>query len=131
MQILKLLCALLALSYLAQLVRIISEINSVHSGGSKPGLGVAILSLCLLVFWASAAYGIHAKAPVAWKLGWVAIVMGTLLLFAGAWKTISKMPGNDYPGVAAAAVFLGGTAVAVYWGFWWKKQKSYFVRLPK
>jgi hypothetical protein len=28
--------------------------------------------------------------------------------------------------VASAAVVIAGAIVAVYWGFWWNRQKNYF-----
>ena len=88
--------------------------------------GGAVWSVIYALFYASAAYGIHKRARVAWKLGWIVIAGQLLYLPFWALSVTSKIPKSDSPGVAVAAVVIGGTAIALYWGFWWNRQKAYF-----
>ena len=80
------------------------------------------------VFWIGTFYGIHTRAPITWKLGWVLIVAELLALPTWALSVTSRIPENDHPGVATATTIVGFAAVIIYWGFWWNKQKSYFVK---
>lgn len=86
-----------------------------------------ISSIFLSAFYGAAIYGIHKKAFIAWKIGWGVLAAGILSFWISALSATSKIPKSDYPQVAAASAVIGGAAVGVYWGYWWYKQKSYFV----
>jgi hypothetical protein len=86
------------------------------------------ISLLLSVFFCfGSAYGLHRRALIVWKLGpwfiglicldWVAESLATAQGLPKAW-------------IASVAIVIGGLAVAAYWLFWWKRQKSYFIRKP-
>jgi hypothetical protein len=89
------------------------------------GLG-ATLSLLLAVLYACAFYGIHKKAPLTWRLGWVAIAFGFLEFLAVALSSTRRLPETVPPWIASVAIVVGGGAVALYWGLWWNRQKGYF-----
>ena len=125
----KIVCVFFGLWSVALVIHGVWRIYSgVHALGTRHAMFSTVRPLLLLIFWGSAIYGVHKKAPIAWKLGWGVIGVGLLTFLAGALSAISKLPRTDYPGVAGAAVVFGGAAVAFYWGFWWSKQKSCFVK---
>ena len=130
MRALKAIYLLWGLWFVASAILGIQEIYSAHS--HTPAMNHAtfrtIWSIFAAAFCGAAAYGIHKKALVAWKIGFGVIAAALLEFLASALPATSTIPENDHPGVAAAAVVVTGAAVALYWGFWWKKQKSYFVK---
>jgi hypothetical protein len=71
-------------------------------------------------------YGIHAKAVFAWKLGWVILTAGFLRFLVVGGSSALQVPETDHPWVAFGAVMVCSSVVAVYWSFWWKRQKDYF-----
>jgi hypothetical protein len=106
----------------------VGTVVQAHFGtaATKHGIIGTIISLGLAFFWACAFYGVRNKAPMAWKLGWGAIVVGLLEFLYKALSSTTRIPETDHPWVASAAVIVGGSAVAFYWGLWWKRQKPYF-----
>ena len=78
--------------------------------------GVSFLPL----FW-----GIRRRLLVAWKFGWLLLVETFSFVLAGALESLRKQP--DSGGwIAYAAVTIGFSVVAIYWGRWWYRQKRYF-----
>ncbi|HTV57693.1 MAG TPA: hypothetical protein VMD77_02220 [Candidatus Baltobacteraceae bacterium] len=97
-----------------------------HGGAySKPWVMAESLVSTLLL--ASALYGLRKRTLVVWRLGWCYLVAAYLSwLFTGL-SSSRKIPPEDSPIVASAAIVIGGAIVAVYWGFWWNRQKNYFI----
>jgi hypothetical protein len=89
---------------------------------------VMAASLVAALLYASALYGIHKRTFTVWKLGWGFLAVQYLgWLFQGL-RMALQVPQADSPWAASAAVVIGGGAVALYWGFWWNRQRSYFVQ---
>jgi hypothetical protein len=78
--------------------------------------GVSFLPL----FW-----GIRRRMLVAWKFGWLLLVETFSFLLVGTLESLRKQP--DSGGwIAYAAVTIGFSFVAIYWGRWWYRQRRYF-----
>jgi hypothetical protein len=77
--------------------------------------------------FAGAFYGIHRRAAIAWKLGWVVLVLGWASFLKTVLPLTLRVPRDDHPWIACTAVVVGDTLVALYWSFWWRRQKSYFM----
>ena len=122
MRVLKVFCALVCLSSVARFVAVIHG-----STITKHGILVVIWLLIIALVYAFELYGIHTKAGFAWKLGWGILAATFLQFLVLAGSAALKAPETDYPWVAFGAVTVGGSLVALYWGFWWRRQKSYFV----
>lgn len=105
-------------------------VREIHSGHEDMGHAVfrTISSIFVAAFCGAAIYGIHKKAPIAWKLGWGVIGAGLLEFLVSALSALSKSSMNDHPAVADAVVSVMGAAVALYWGIWWNRQRAYFVK---
>jgi hypothetical protein len=132
MRVVKIYCVLACLSCVAQLTAVIHAIRSSPASSTLTGhtiLGMISLLVVALVC-AVEFYGIHAKAPFAWTLGWVmlAATFADFLVVGGS--AALNAPKVDYPWVAFVAVVIGGSLVALYWGLWWKRQKRYFTAQP-
>jgi hypothetical protein len=84
-------------------------------------------SLISMLLAAAALYGLQKRTLIVWKLGWCYLVASYLSWLRATLSSIRKIPPADHPMVAYAAVVIGGATVAVYWGFWWNRQKNYFV----
>jgi hypothetical protein len=129
MRTLRIICVVFGSLSAAVLIQGGWDFNSTaHTFGMRHAFLNVIWPLLLLGFWAGAFYGIHKKALIAWKLGWGVIAAELLALPTWALSATSRFPGADHPGVAAAAVIAGFGVVVLYWGFWWAKQKSHFVK---
>jgi hypothetical protein len=81
-------------------------------------LGLSFISL----FW-----GIRRRLAVAWKFGWVLLVVSFSWLLAGALESLHTQPDSGGR-VALAVVTVGFSCVGIYWGRWWYRQKKYFFR---
>lgn len=72
------------------------------------------------LFW-----GIRRRLTVAWKFGWVLLVVNFSWILADALESLHTQP--DSGGwIALAAVTVAFSSVAIYWGRWWYRQKKYF-----
>ena len=69
-------------------------------------------------------YAVYRRSPLAWTLGWIAILIGAAVFIAEAWLGLIYQPKGE---VGALAATVGGIVVAIYWGVRWYKQKSYFI----
>jgi hypothetical protein len=130
MRVLKIILALFCVWSVVDFIVAVYAIHSPQNGAYSTSHEKLVMARCLVlaVAYGAALFGIHKKAPIAWKLGWGAIAAELLALPVWALSVTSRIPRTDSPGVAAAAVIVGGVAVALYWGFWWYRQKSYFVK---
>lgn len=82
------------------------------------------LPLVYAAFFAAAFYGVYRRLPIAWKLGWLYIILGAAHFIFFAWVGLIHQPKGE---IGALAATVGGIIVAVYWGARWYKQKSYFI----
>lgn len=84
--------------------------------------------VCLLnaVLFALGFYGIQQRARLTWPLGWFVggILFSEWLGFCLA--STLRMPKPER-WIAAASFAVPAFAVALYWGYWWKRHKSYFI----
>jgi hypothetical protein len=102
-----------------------SGIHLPHGGTYSRPLVMAE-SLVSMLLLAAALYGLRKRTLMVWKLGWCYLAGAYFSwLFTGLSST-RKISAADRPMVAAVAVVIGGAIVAVYWGFWWNRQKNYF-----
>jgi hypothetical protein len=118
----------LAYSLWTGFIAIIRGVRSPQTGSLITGRGIlaAIGLLVIALMCAVEFYGIHTRAVFAWKLGWVILTAGFLRFLVDGGSSALQVPETDHPWVAFGAVMVGGSVVAVYWGFWWKRQKDYF-----
>ena len=127
MRPLKIFCIFACLSCVARFVAIMrAHSSAAESMSTEHGILAAIWLLVIALVYAAEFYGIHTKAIFAWKLGWGILAATFLELFVLAGSAALQVPETDYPWVAFAGVIVGGSLVALYWGFWWKRQKGYF-----
>lgn len=124
----KLLCGLACAFSLLHLFAFIQRVRLSQTDSHFSGQRIAVASglLIIALIWAVEFYGIHTKAAFAWKLGWAILTIGFLQFLVVAGSAALQVPEADHPWVAFGAVMVGSSAVAAYWGFWWKRQKSYF-----
>jgi hypothetical protein len=87
------------------------------------GLVYILWAVFSSLLYASAAYGIHRRIPVVWKLGWAVLIVSFLEFTTGGVYSVLRQPGGW---IGAAGILVGGVLVAVYWGRWWKRQRGYF-----
>jgi hypothetical protein len=130
MRTLKIVCLLFCLLSVASIIAGGHAVRPAPFGTPVTGHGSVgmIWSFVNAVVFAGTFYGIHTRAPITWKLGWGVIVVGLLEFLYEALSSTMKLPETAHPWIASAAVLIGGAAVALYWGLWWKRQKPYFAR---
>jgi hypothetical protein len=87
------------------------------------GLGALLWSMFGSLLYGSAAYGIHRRVPLAWKLGWAILVVAFLNFTILGVSSVLRQPGDW---IIAVAIVVIGLLVAVYWGRWWNRQRHYF-----
>lgn len=127
MRLLKIFCIFACVSCAAGFVTIIrAHSSAAESISTGRGILAAIWLLAIALVYAVEFYGIHTKAPFAWKLGWGILAATFVEFFVGAGSATLEVPKTDYPWVAFASLTVVGSLVAFYWGFWWKRQKAYF-----
>jgi len=85
-----------------------------------------LLSLGYAVLFGIGSYGIHRRMHLAWKVGWFYLGLFYVLSIHSAMTApnASKPAQNQLITLAVLVVMF--SAVAAYWGNWWRKQKSYF-----
>jgi hypothetical protein len=124
---------LMALLLLGCIACIASAITGVQAFQADSRTGTVIsywqgswrwLALLYAAIFAVAFYSVYRRFPLAWKLGWVFLIAGAADFIIQAWLGLIDQPYGWVGGIAAT---LGGIGVAIYWGFWWRKQKPYFV----
>jgi hypothetical protein len=120
--------------FLMSLVGAIPGLHSVHSEHFNfvptQTTFERLISLTYAVLFAVGFYGIHRRVRVAWKVGWFYLGLFYLDSIISAVSSLDhKMPASERWVVSAIFVVLS-SAVAVYWGWWWNKQKRYFTSKP-
>jgi hypothetical protein len=98
---------------------------------SRQGSFGTIFSFASAFVCAAGFYGIQKRAPITWVLGWAVIAACFSAFLFLALPAAIKVPKADHPWIATAGVLLGTAAVALYWSFWWKRQKPYFEPRPR
>jgi hypothetical protein len=83
-------------------------------------------SLTLALVYAVALYGLHKRTLVAWRFGWLFLAAAWVEFLVMALSSTLKSPEFDTL-IASAAIVFGSSAVVVYWGLWWKRQRNYFM----
>ena len=128
MRVVKIFCVLVCLSCMARFAVMIHRIYSPQTGSTatEHSISAMIWLLVTAFVFGLEFYGIHKKERFAWHLGWI-ILAATLLrfVFSGGSAAL-RVPANDDPWVAFAAVMVGVFLVWAYWAFWWKRQNDYF-----
>jgi hypothetical protein len=89
----------------------------------QTGLGFTLWSVFNALLFASAAYGLHQRAPVVWKLGWAVLIISSIQFMIRAMSSAMALPGGW---VACVGIVFGGVVVTLYWGAWWNRQREYF-----
>jgi len=127
MRTLKAICILFCL---LSVVSALTAIRTFHWSTSdglnitrQGGLGNTLWSVFSSLLYASAAYGIHRRIPVVWKLGWAILIVSFLEFTIVGVSSVLTQPGGW---IGAAGILVGGVLVAVYWGRWWNRQRAYF-----
>jgi hypothetical protein len=114
------------------LFSLLDLIPGVYSGGANQSGAIVshriswLVSVLNLSLFALAFYGLQRRSAIAWKLGWAFLgaFFSEMVVFCLASTVRLQQPDRW---IASVAVVAGCTAVAVYWGFWWKRQKGHFL----
>jgi hypothetical protein len=126
MRFLKLICAFFCVESLAWSVILIHP--SLLSGTGvltrHTGTLAVIRDLVNALIYAAAFYGIDKRVPITWKLGWVALAAMILGFLNSALSSVRSV--EAHPAMAEGAILIVTAVVALYWGHWWNRQKSYF-----
>lgn len=93
----------------------------------KHSLLSKLLSLGYAVLFGVGFYGLHRRMRIAWKVGWFYLAFFYLVSIIPAMASTVRLPMPDR-WIASGAVVVGFSAVAVYWGRWWNRQKGFFIR---
>jgi hypothetical protein len=124
---LKIVCVLFCVLSLASALTGIRAIHWSTSGGleitKQIGIGVTLWAVFNALLYASAAYGIHRRIPVVWKLGWGVLIFSCLEFMLRAMSSALTLPEGW---AACIGIVVGAIAVTVYWGRWWNRQRDYF-----
>lgn len=137
MRILKIICILFCFF---SLVSAFTGLRSMHASvifnkaghSSSAGMTVTknivfrIYSFFNAVLFAAAFYGIQKRKPATWRFGWFVMIFSSLsaLISALSDSLCQPTPSNW---IASSAIVLGTGVVLAFWGFWWKRQKAYFL----
>jgi hypothetical protein len=128
MRVLKVFCVFVCLSCVVRFVVMIHRLYSPQTGSTATGHGILAMTWPLVTafIFALEFYGIHKKARFAWHLGWIILAATLMGFLVSGGAAALRVPENDDPWAAFAAVMVGGSLVLAYWAFWWKRQKDYF-----
>jgi hypothetical protein len=126
----RILMTLLLVGAVSALASAVTGVQSVYSDSRTGtvitywhGYGGRLLAVGYAAILALAFYGIYRRYPSIWKLGFVALCLSAADFIFNAWQMLLPQP-EGWVGAAAATVFV--PLVALYWGRWWQRQKSYF-----
>ena len=102
------------------------SVASMFWGNHAASSGLRIFwSLVNAAVFGGAFYGIHKRAPLMWKLGFIGIIVGAASFLMHATSLMGSVPRSNAQ-IESSFLVLATIAVASYWGFWWKRQKPYF-----
>lgn len=88
-----------------------------------------IWAFAIAVVFATFAYGIHIRARIMWKVGFILLALGYINFVVGAVTATyhaTVVPSIPSFWLPAGLIVLVGAAVTIYWGLWWKRQHAYF-----
>ena len=84
------------------------------------------VALLNVVIYAAGFYGIHMRKRLTWLLGWFALGVFLVEWLTYCLASSLRLPKPD-AWIVSTIMVAAGFAVATYWGYWWKHQKSYFI----
>jgi hypothetical protein len=136
MKTLKYLCVLFGLLLIAAAFTGIQSVSITPSGATITKFNIFGRICCLAEAFvlATFAYGIHIRARITWKAGFILWALNYIYFVAAAVNaTYHVAPIRDIPSffLPAGLIVLGGAAVGIYWGVWWKRQRPYFFQDPQ
>lgn len=134
---LKYLCAFIAVLFILKAITgvgaVSATVSPVYNGTSVAHMGLysRLGALVIAFAFAVCAFAIHRRALVIWPVGF-----GLLGLVYVQFVTESVMalcqaaPVKNFPEfwLPTISVIVLGAAVTLYWGFWWKRQRPYFLK---
>lgn len=89
-----------------------------------------IVAILFAVAFFALAYGIHTRARITWPAGFVGIAICYLNFVVGAVSSTYRLAAvHDFPSfwLPAGLVIVIGGAVTAFMGFWWRRQRSFFL----
>jgi hypothetical protein len=132
MKWLQYLCLFLGITYIFSAITGIQAISmsSIH------GTNIAYLSIYGRIYSFAAAgilvlfaFGLHKRALITWKAGFVLWGLGYIdFVMGGVTSMIDVAPVKDFPSFWLPVIFvvIGGSTVGVWGGYWWNRQRSHF-----
>jgi hypothetical protein len=126
MRVLQALCGIFCLLSILSAVTGIASIEVTdHVVITRHGDLGRLYAVVLAAFLALAFYGVHRRAPIAWKLGWV-VLGASFLSFLGTGLSGALRQPPPGRGIISSFIVIDGSMVTVVWGLWWKHQRGYF-----
>jgi hypothetical protein len=83
-------------------------------------------SIVIGLSYAPLFYGVHRRLAVAWKFGWAILIATFSWFLVETLASILKQTPRSGRWVASGVMTIMISAVAIYWGRWWSRQKIYF-----
>jgi hypothetical protein len=129
---LKSLCLFLGLAYLAVALSGINAVSGTRSGMTVSHLNAfgRIWAVAVALILATFAYGLHRRMPIVWKAGFILLALGyidaAVQAVTATYRAADAVSFSSFWLPSALVVLVGG-AVTIYWGLWWKRQRSYFL----
>jgi hypothetical protein len=129
---LKYLCLFLSL---VSIVAALTGIQAIATGSSGTTIWHynvygRVFAFGVALVFAAFAYGIHIRARIFWKLGFVLLALSYIYFVVGGMTTLYRF--KPVPSLLSFCLLAGlliivGAAVATYWGRWWSGQRNYFL----
>ena len=81
------------------------------------------------IVFAATSYGVHKKLFSAWRFGWIGFSLLFVDFSVSVLSSTLKLssPNNWFASIAILVCII---ASAGAFGYWWKNQKSYFIKIP-
>jgi hypothetical protein len=129
MRLLKAFLTLFCVWFFVDCIIAIHAIYSPHNEVNSPSRDRRLMAASFIaaLVYAAALYGIHKRTVMTWRLGWVFLAANYFGFVFQVHSSMRKVPQAENPWVPTAAGAIAAAAVAVYWGYWWNRQRSYFV----
>ena len=70
-------------------------------------------------------YGLYKRWAIVWKLGWIILVFWFLEIAVSGLRSTLRVSG-PYRWIACMGVIFGSCLFIIFWGRWWRRQRSYF-----